>query len=600
MHKNNYISYVKTLGLFVAFIMLCGIAFSQQKFSVTVNKNTVQVGERFQVTFKIIGDADSFEQPVMNHFNKHSGPNKSSSRSWVNGRSSSSITYTYLLSASKEGKFTIGEAKLKAGKQVYKTKPIEITVVKTVNKNVNANQNPTDFSHNVFLKCYTTKNKAVVGEQIIATYKLYYNINLSNLNIKAVPAFTGFWSELVDLDPNKNRSTEVLNGVNYNVVIIHKSVLFPQRSGDLEADELVIDLMVQVKDNNRGGSIFDRIMGRYKNIEYQIESTTRKITVAPLPSSGKPTGFSGAVGKFSYSVKLDRNQVKANEAINLKISINGTGNLQLIGAPLINFPADFEVYDPKVNNRTAVTSSGVSGKKEFEYLIIPRHGGDFEIPAIEFTYYDVNKKKYITKKSEIFKIHVEKGDDEDASVSRFSGSNQSEINVIGNDIRYINTSDIEVREKGNFFFGSGLFYALILFPILLLVGFLATQSKLAAYNSNTALVKGKKANKIATKRLSVAQKHLQDGDNSNFYEEIFKAIYGYLGDKLNIDVAQLSKENIEQSLLEKQVDLSTIGTLLSTLNNCEMARFAPVTNISKEDIYKNAVDVISKIEEQLK
>ena len=392
----------------------------------------------------------------------------------------------------------------------------------------------------------------------------------------------------------------MLNGVNYNVAVIHKSILFPQRSGDLEADELVIDLLVQVKDNNRGGTIFDRIMGRYKNIEYQIKSTTRKITVSPLPSSGKPTDFSGAVGKFNFSAKLDRNNIKANEAINLKISINGSGNLQLISAPKIIFPTDFEVYDPKINDRTSVTSSGVSGKKEFEYLIIPRHGGDFEIPSIEFTYYDVNKKKYITQKSAIFKIHVEKGDGENASVSRFYSGNRSEINVIGNDIRYINTSDIEVREKGNFFFGSGLFYALILLPILLLVGFLATRSKLAAYNSNTALVKGKKANKIATKRLSVAQKHLQDGDNSNFYEEIFKAIYGYLGDKLNIDVAQLSKENIEQSLLEKQVDLSTISTLLSTLNNCEMARFAPITTVSKEDIYKNAVDVISKIEEQLK
>jgi len=600
MIKTNHIANLPILILFVLFLGAFGVAKAQVKFSASVNKNTVKIGDRFQVSFKISGSADSFEPPAMNQFSVHSGPNQSTSRSWVNGKSSSSLTYTYLLSANKEGKFVIGEAKLIAGKEVFKTQPIEIKVVKATGQNNGANANSNDVSNYVFLKCYTSKTKAVIGEQIIATYKLYYNVNLSNLNIKAVPSFNGFWSELVELDPNKNRGTEVLNGVTYNVATIHKSVLFPQRSGDLVADELIIDLIVQIKDNNRGGSVFDRLLGRYKNIEHQVKSTTRKIVVTPLPSSGKPSDFSGAVGKFSFSAKLDKTDIKANEAINLKIVINGSGNLKLIGEPKVNFPSDFEVYDAKVNDRTAVSSSGVVGKKEFEYLIIPRHGGDFEIPSIEFTYYDINKRKYITQKSKIFEIHVEKGDEDGASVSRFSSRNQSEINVIGNDIRYINTAELKVTERGNLFFGSGLFYTLMAVPLILLIGFLSTQKKLAAYNSNSVLVKGRKANKVAIKRLSVAQKHLQNGDEKLFYEEIFKAIYGYLSDKLNIDVAQLSKHNIEQSLLAKKVNGDLINSLLETLSSCEMARFAPVTSISKQEIYTNSVDVISKIEELVK
>jgi hypothetical protein len=212
----------------------------------------------------------------------------------------------------------------------------------------------------------------------------------------------------------------------------------------------------------------------------------------------------------------------------------------------------------------------------------------------------VKKKKYISKKSEIFAIHVEKGEDKDASVSNFSGGNQSEINVIGNDIRFINTSETDVQVKGNFFFGSSLFYIGLSLPLLFLVGFLALQKKLAAYNTNTVLVRGRKANKVATKRLANAQKHLEQNDTKHFYEEVFKAIYGYLSDKLNIEVALLSKENIEAALLGRDIDTATIGILKDTLSNCEMARFAPVTTVSATEIYKNAAIVISKIEEHIK
>ncbi len=601
MLKAIKISTAKITTLIVLILSFCSSVAAQEKFTATVNKNKVVVGERIQVTFKIIGDGDSFEPPSFSHFRVLSGPNKSSSMSWVNGRSSSSTSYSYILSPEKEGTYTIGAGKLIHKNTTYETQPVTIEVSKsnTPNTNTGTADNSNDLSKYVFLKCYTSKSSAVVGEQIVATYKLYYNVNLGNVNVKEVPSFDGFWSELIEIDPTKNRGTEVINGVSYNVATIHKSVISPQRSGDLRADALVLDLVVQVQDKSRGRSIFDQFLGRYKNVEYEAKSTTRKIKVAPIPSAGKPADFSGAVGKFNFKASIDKDNVKSDEAINLKLSINGNGNLQLFDPPKVTFPADFEVYDPKINDRISVTENGVVGKKEYEYLIIPRHGGDFEIPPISFSYFDINQKKYVTQQSDPFIIHVEKGENENATVSRFSGTNQSEVNIIGNDIRYINTSETSVTEIGTSFFGSRLFYGLLGTPFILLIGFITFYNKLAAYNSNTTLVKERKASKVAKKRLSKAKQHLDDNNTSAFNEEIFKAIYGYLSDKLTIDVASLSKENIMASLISKSVDQQTVETLIATLDNCEMARFAPSSSLPASEVYQNTANVIGKIEEAL-
>lgn len=601
MLKATKISTATIITLVVLILSFCSTVNAQEKFTATVNKNKLMVGERVQVTFKIVGDGDSFEPPSFSHFRVLSGPNKSSSMSWVNGRSSSSTSYSYILTPQKEGTYTIGVGKLIHKNTTYETKQITIEVAKSSNQTTNTGttDNSNDLSKYVFLKCYTSKSSAFVGEQIVATYKLYYNVNLGNVNIKEVPSFDGFWSELIEIDPTKNRGTEVINGVSYNVATIHKSVIAPQRSGDLRADALVLDLVVQIQDRNRGRSIFDQFLGRYKNVEYQVKSTTRKIKVSPIPSSGKPANFSGAVGKFNFKASIDKDNVKSDEAINLKLSINGNGNLQLFDPPTVTFPSDFEVYDPKINDRISVTENGVVGKKEYEYLIIPRHGGDFEIPPIEFSYFDINQKKYITQKSDPFLIHVEKGENENATISRFSGTNQSEVNVIGSDIRYINTNETEVTEIGSYFFGSRLFYGLLSAPFILLVGFISFFNKLAAYNSNTTLVKERKANKVAKKRLAQAKLHLDQNNTAAFNEEIFKAIYGYLSDKLNIDVANLSKENIEASLTSKSVDNQTVKTLIETLDNCEMSRFAPSSSLPASEVYQNTANVIGKIEEAI-
>lgn len=591
--------------ILLTFLLIASKAFTQEKFSATVSKNSVIEDERFQVTFNIKDGADSFEPPAFSHFNLLSGPNKSSQMSWVNGKSSSSVSYSYVLSASKEGTYTIGEAKIKDGNNVYTSKPIQVKVVKgsqqnNSGKNTSQQNTDQDLSEYVFLKCYTSKRKALVGEQIVATYKLYYNVSLGNVNIKEVPSFNGFWSEQIEVDPSGNQTTEVINGVRYQVATIHKVVLFPQRTGELELEPMVIDLVMQVKDNARSRSLFDQFFGRYKNVQVSVKSVAQKIDISPLPLVGKPKDFPGAVGKYSFSANIDKTEVESNEAINLKVIISGTGNLKLIDQPKITFPADFEVYDPKVSDRTSVSGNGVSGKKEFEYLIIPRHGGDFEIPPIAFSYYDLEQKKYVDLSSKGFEIHVKKGADEGASVSKFSGNSKSDISVIGSDIRFIDTSNTQVFEKGKFFIGSGLFYALLYLPIILFGGFIIAKSRMDDFNSNTVLVKNKKANKVAKKRLSIAEANLKTGELKNFYEEIFKALYGYLSDKLNIDDAHLNKESIQDALLSKGVPQATIDSLKETLDNCEMARFAPMNNVSENTVYQNAVDIISKIEEEVK
>lgn len=602
MTSKIYISIILLLTL------LIGTVSSQTKFTASVNKNTVRQGEQFQVTFKINDSGDNFQPPSLAHFQVLSGPNQSTSMQWVNGNMSNSKSFSYVLAARNVGGHTIGSAKIKVGKKTYETKPIEINVVKgNVQQKQQGNQGQrqnnsaqTDLSQLVFLKCFVNKSKVAVGEQLIATYKLYYNANIGSLNLKELPPFTGFWAETVEIKQQTNREIEVVNGVRYNVAEIHKVILFPQSHGKLEVSPLVLDLVVEIKEPGRSRSVFDQFFGRHRNVSHTTASKPIKIEVSPLPSKGKPANFSGAVGSFNFNAELDRNNIKSNEAINLKVTVKGNGNLNLIDAPKINFPPDFEVYDPKIKNKTSVTASGMSGKKEFEYLIISRHGGDYTIDPISFTYFDPRAKKYVTKTSKQFDIHVERGADEGAAVSNFSGANKKDIKVIGSDIRFINTNTAQLRETGQYFMGSGLFYGIMSVPLVLFGFFMVTRKKLETYNSDTVKVRGRKANKMATKRLSAAEKHLKSGEQQAFYEEVFKALYGYLGDKLNIDVAQLSKDSIQQNLTSKNLPSGVIDELLVILDNCEMARFAPSSAGSEQSIYEQAVAIIGKIEEGIK
>ncbi|PCJ83021.1 MAG: hypothetical protein COA57_12270 [Flavobacteriales bacterium] len=595
--------------LFLFFIANYGIA-QDIKLIASVNKNPVATGDRFQVKFELNTSGAGFKAPDFSSFRVLSGPNQSSSMQWVNGKMSSSISYSYVLMAIKEGKFTIGSANIKAKGKTYKSDPIEIKVIKgksvpkqqsrqqTQPKKQQSQSAGNDISRNLFIKLFVDKNKLYQGEQLIATYKIYTRMNIVNNDVAQLPNFNGFWTEDIELPSRATVETELYNGVAYNVATLKKSVLFPQRSGTLEVDPMALNVTVRIQDQSRSRNIFDQVFGRYKDVKYNIKSNTSKIKVMPLPSSGKPANFNGAVGNFSLTSSLDKDLVKANEAINMKVILRGKGNIKLLKNLNINFPPDFEIYDPKVNDRISATGNGITGKREFEYLLIPRHSGSFTIDPLTFSYFDPEKKKYVQLTSGELNIEVERGTEE-SSTTYISGSKE-DVKFIGKDIRFIKTGSANLKEKGNYFFGSIPYYGLLGAPLLLFMIFVVARKGHESYTSDVVKVKSRQATKVATKRLSAAKKLLKMDQRNAFYEEVFRALYGYFSDKLNLPISELSKENISEIIKNKGIAENLIAELNETLDRCEMARFAPMSDVSEQQVYDQAVELISKIESGLK
>lgn len=602
----------------VIFSLLVNLSLIAQdaQFTASVNKNEIAVGERFQVTFQLNVSGSNFAPPSFDKFRVLSGPNQSSSMQWVNGQMSSSISFSYILAAVEEGEFNIGSASIKAGGKNYSSNPIKIKVVKGVaqQQQVQPNQqqqpqqhkqqpqqqqgSQNEISGNLFLKLYTDKTKVYQGEQIVVAYKIYTRLSIVDNNVSKLPAFNGFWSQDIELPQQAKVTNEVLNGLAYNVATLKQSVLFPQRSGILEVDPLEMDIVVRMQDVSRPRSIFDQFFGMYKDVKYVVPSNALKVEVLSLPATGKPESFSGAVGKYSFEATLDKDKVKTNDAINLKIAITGRGNIKLIEPLKVKFPPDFEVYDPKISDKITTTIAGVNGRREFEYLVIPRHSGIFQIDPIEFSYFDPVQKQYVRLSSGDFKIDVEKGSEPEST--SYQPVMKEDVKFIGRDIRFIKSGNAELKEKGKFFFNTLPYYALILSPLLVLLFSLIARKKLMEYNSDLVKVKSRRATKLAIRRLSTAKRLLAANNNIKFYEEVFGALYGYLGDKLNIPVSALTKDKVAEILRSRNTTDEVVNELNSVLDRCEIARFAPVNDISQKQVYENAVRIISRVEEELR
>lgn len=599
-------SYIVNLAFFFLPLFAPG---NDTRFTASVSKNEVAAGERFQVTFQLNTSGSGFTAPSFDKFSVLSGPNQSTSMQWINGAMSSSISYSFILAAPQEGEFTIGPASIKADGKIYSTEPVKIKVVKGVvpqpQQQPKGQQQPQNSSQGgnvsdyVFIKLYLDKSKAYLGEQIIATYKIYMRANPVSNDVDRLPTFNGFWTQEIELPQQANITQEALNGIAYNVAVLKQTILFPQRTGTLEVQPLGLNIVLRVQDNSRQRSIFDQFFGAYRDVKYTVTSNTGKVEVLELPEDGKPAGFSGAVGKFAMEASLSKNLVKTNEAVNLKIAINGKGNIKLIEPFKISFPADFETYDPKTNDRISATASGLSGKKEFDYLIIPRHSGDFTIPPFSFSYFDPSTKQYTTLHSGEMKITVEKGEEKESSQA-FSTISREDVKFLGKDIRFIKPETGGLKEKNKYFFNSFNFYALLSAPFLGFLLLLFIRRKYESYHSDVIGLKSRRATRVATKRLSVAKKAMGTNEKIKFYEEVFKALYGYLSDKLAILVSDLSKENISEVLKKRNVSDEVILKLTDVLARCEMARFAPVQDIPERQVYENAVSIISKIEEEIK
>lgn len=576
-------------------------------------------GDQFRLTYTVNSqDVKDFLAPQAKGFDVLMGPSRSqqSSTQIINGKvsSSRSITYTYILMAVSEGTFNIPAASIEVdGKKIF-SNPLTIKVLPKDKEDANSNQsqgNSGISSRNqktsgritdkdLFVLATASKTKVHEQEAILVTYKAYTTVDLRQL-LGKMPDQQGFYVQEVELPTQKTFKLEHYKGRNYNTVVYRQYVLFPQKSGKLEIPAVTFDAVVAQRvavSDDPFEAFFNG--GGYVEVNKKIVAPKLVINVDPLPS--KPEGFSGGVGTFSLKSDISTTELKANEAVTIKLTISGTGNMKLVSAPEVKFPHDFEIYDPKIEDNYELTANGLSGTKTIEYLAIPRHAGNFTVPAIEFKYFDIASEKYKTLTTEAYELKVAKGDGSASSQQVIADfTNKENVKVLGTDILFIKTGDTALRQKGNYFFGTTAYYMWYIIPFLLFIVFVVIYRKQAVENANVAKVKTKKANKVATKRMKLAGKLLSENKVNEFYDEVLKALWGYISDKLNIPVSKLSRDNIEAELSGHGVSEDLIKEFIGALSECEFARYAPGNqNEAMDKVYSASVDVISKMENCIK
>ncbi len=568
-----------------------------QSFTASVNKTTVPLNQLFTLSYKINATGSSFSPPNLSAFQVVSGPNQSSSMTMVNGKVSQSITLSYKLKSrtNKLGKVTIGPARIQSDGKTLKSNAVSITFVKASQQQSNPQNDLTaQLDENIHLVLSVSKSALFVGEQMVASYKLYFNTDINGItNHVKTPTFNSFWMQDFELKENDVQQVN-FKGKPYYMVELKKVLLTPQKAGVQEIEKMGIEVQARVRSGRRNFGFF----GSFKNVRHTVYSRSKKITVKPLPNRAKPKDFNGAVGAFSLQSKLSKTDAEANEAISLKIIVKGKGNLKLFDTPKLNMPPDIETYEPKISEKINSTSNGNSGSKVFEYVLIPRYAGEYKIPSIRFSYFDLSKERYVQLKTPDYLLKISgEAKRNELDQKEISYSNKDEITLLGEDVLFIKTSSDNFRAIQQFYFKSPLFYGLALIPFLgLLIGVFFMR-KYRDMNNDQAFVNRKKANMRSKKRLSVAKKHLDNQDVSAFYEALSKAIWSYFSEKMNIPYAEISREKIEVLLQEKNIEPQVRQTLSSIVEQCEIARFAEVnTHSDLSTMYENTANLLTKID----
>lgn len=578
--------------------------------------DVVVSGDQVRLVFTVNSqDIKDFRAPSIKGFDVLMGPSRSqqSSIQIINGKrtSNSSTAFTYILLAGSPGTYTIPAASVEVNGEKVFSNAISIKVLPQDQNSGNSGNNGGGSAsssrsqaagsrisaNDLFITATASKTTVHEQEAILLTYKVYTVVNLRQLYGK-MPDLKGFHTQEVELPQQKTFTLEHYKGRNYNTTVWSQYVLFPQQTGKLDIPSITFDGVVAQQ--TVSDDPFDAFFNGGGHVEVKKKITTPKVVINVQPLPAKPAGFSGAVGEFKLASSINATDVKTNDAVTIKLTLSGTGNMKLIGTPEVKFPQDFEIYDPKVTDDYKLTNSGLTGTKTFEYLAIPRHAGNFTIPAVEFTYFDLKSNSYKTLKTEAYNLKVGKGQgNADQVISDFT--NKESVKMLGRDIRFIKLGDSSLRPKGDFFFGTVGYYLCYLIPLLLFVVFAVIYRQKALENANVAKVKTKKANKVATRRMKLAGKLLAENKKNEFYDEVLKALWGYISDKLSIPVSQLSKDNIEAELTNYGVQEALIAEFIGVLNECEYARYAPGNeNEAMDKVYSASVEVISKMENSIK
>ncbi len=573
----------------------------------------VAAGERFRLTYQVNARPTDFRAPDINGFRILSGPSQSSSTSMqmINGRTTvtESFSYTFVLQASEEGTFTIAPARITVDGENYQSNSLTVRVRQGTapssasQAQSTPGQDSQASSRDLFIRATANTLTPYQGQQVIVSYNLYTRVTVNQYSIDRLPSYRGFWTENITAQGQPQTRTEVIDGQTYRVAEIYRVAIFPQRSGELTVDPLQSELVISLPSQRRQSLIDEFFSGSPfggRQVRQTVESNAVTLDVKALPAQNRPATFSGMVGTdFDVDASINQTELKANDAVNLTIAITGSGNMRMLEEPAINFPANLEVFDPNISDNIRNTTSGISGTRTYDYVMIPRTGGEFVIPEAEFVYFDPQTARYVRKPFGEFVLQVS-GEPGLAGTTPGTVS-QEEIQLLGTDIRFIRTDNIVLYPAGSAFYGSTLFWLLILMPFLLFAFFVVYLRNQIKLQGNQELLRNKKADKLARKRLKKAKTFLDKKQENDFYDEIFRALWGYLSDKLSIPVSILNKENVEGAFKTKKVPRELSDSFIATLNDCEYARFAPG---EKEDrmaeIYKKALNTIITIEKDLR
>ena len=600
------------LGL-LAWALLQATAQAQE-FTATLNKNRVAIGEQFMLTFSINANGGGFRGPRLDDFLVVGGPAQSQNMSIINGNVSQELSFTYYLVPRKEGKFAIGSASIQSGGRTLQSKPIQVEVKGNVaNSNSQAQGGGTrtgsegaDAGNQVFIRAVPSKTRAYVGEPISVVFKVYLRINVMQDAITKMPSFNGFWNEdIAAAGKQAPISTEVLDGVSYKVAEIKRTVLIPQRSGKLEIDPLELDIVTRQR--SRSNDPFDQLFGGaffggYQDVKLHVKSKTVIIDAVPLPAAGKPADFTGAVGDFQLETKMKPNSLalRANEGGTYSLILRGKGNLKLIEAPPISFPADVEAYDAKVTDQTSLSMQGMSGRRAFDFPYIPRHEGTFVIPATRFSYFNPATGRYATIQAPEFTLQVSKGEGAASNPLVTASAPSSAATPMAQDIAYIKEKTLLTPIRGKFFggFWYGLILALCLVPASLAWAKRARQRREI---QQPGAMRQRHANRVALQHLKTANTQLQTNKYDAFYKELLMAIDGYCSDRMSIPISELHADRIVQELQQRKADAGLVEKTMDLRNRCVYASYAPAQDNSNMLIdYQQAVNLLTQLESHLK
>ncbi|MFD2725728.1 BatD family protein [Hyunsoonleella rubra] len=577
------------------FILLAQGVVAQVDFVAKLSKKKLGINERLQINFEMNKDGDNFSPPSFSGFTVVGGPSQSVSNSWVNGKHTYKKTYTYFLAPKKRGTFTIGQATIVIEGETYKTTPVKVEITAAVDKPKDPNDPDYVASESIHLVAEVSKANPYLNEAITVVYKLYVapGTGVSNWREMDIPRYDDFWSQSIDTKGQRVQNG-TYNGEDYRFLVLRKTVLYPQRTGKLNIEPLSLDVSVQVPTNKR--DIFgSRLMTR---VNKTVSAGNRTIDVKPLPEKGRPADFTGAVGDFSFKVSTTKNELNATESLQAKVEVRGKGNLKLFKLPKISLPSSLEVYEPEHSENVSTNSRGMQGSISDSYTVVPQYKGKYPIPSISFSYFDLKTESYKRISSDEIIIDVLEGPTASNSTSNTSGTNTTKQPVLNtsNQFAFIKTKTEFTSVHNTYFFKSRIFWSALLLPFLAIPLAIVIRRKKAYRDADVIGNRIRQADKLARKYLKGAKKQL--GKKEAFYEALEKALHNYLKAKLRIETSELSKERIQNLLNERGIETEVVGDFIAIFENCELARYTPITNVTMQEDYDKAAKTISLIDKQ--